>query len=129
MFGEPLLPPDSAVARGRLAEDIASAWLRLRGMTVLDRNRRGPRGEIDLLARTGPCLVFVEVRLRHGTSWVDAAGSIGPTKRARLRATARELLARREDLRWPGRTLRFDVVTLRIEGDALHVEHLEAVRV
>lgn len=128
MHPDPLLPPDSAVARGRLAEDIACAWLRLRGLTVLDRNRRAGSGEIDLLARDGSCLVFVEVRLREQEAWVGAAGSVDHRKRARMRSAARALLDRREDLRWSGRTLRFDVVTLTVDAAQLRVEHLVAVR-
>lgn len=129
MHPDPLLPPGSAVARGRLAEDIAGAWLRLRGLTVLDRNRRAGAGEIDLLARDGTCLVFVEVRLRERGAWVDAAGSVDHRKRARMRSAARELLERREDLRWPGRTLRFDVVALTVDAAQLRIEHLVAVRI
>lgn len=129
--GLPLVrtPPTSVAARGRLAEDIALAWLLLSGLTVLDRNRRGDGGEIDLIARDGDCLVFVEVRQRRSRSWVGASESVDARKRARLRACARRLLASREDLRWPGRTLRFDVVTLTTDTSTVVVEHLRAVRI
>ena len=126
---DPLLPPAGPAARGRVAEELASAWLRLRGLTVLDRNRRGDGGEIDLIAREGDCLVFVEVRMRDRNAWVNAGASVDHRKRARLRACARRLLERRDDLRWAGRTLRFDVVTLTAESGRLVVEHLRSVRV
>lgn len=129
MHPDPLLPPTSAAARGQLAEAIASDWLRLCGLVVLDRNRRGDGGEIDLIAREGDCLVFVEVRMRRHDAWVSAGASVDHRKRARLRACARRLLEQRDDLRWPGRTLRFDVVALTRENSRLVIEHLRSVRV
>lgn len=118
-----------AVYRGALAQEMAALYLRLRGYSILDANRRGGGGEIDLLARIGTTLVFVEVRLRAKGSWSCAAESIGRQKRARLRACARSLLSHREDLRWPGRQLRFDVVALDLGADGCHLAHLKAVAI
>ncbi len=116
------------VQRGRLAEALAAGWLRARGLQILDHNLRAGGGEIDLLARDGRTLVFVEVRLRRRGSWVGAAASISRTKRDRLRACARALLARRRDLIWPGRRLRFDVVSIEWNEDGLELRHLRQVR-
>jgi putative endonuclease len=122
-------PLRGAVERGRAGEDVAALYLRLQGFSILDRNRRGDGGEIDLLARDGRSLVFVEVRLRRAGARVGAAASISPDKRRRLRAAASRLLHARDDLTWPGRTVRFDVVTLELAGQELRVRHLRAVRV
>lgn len=129
-MNEGIGPPAPAVAalRGALAETIAALWLRMRGLEVLDRNLRADGGEVDLLARDGECLVFVEVRLRRGGAWVGAAASIDRDKRRRLRRCARALLRGREDLRWPGRTVRFDVVELESRQASLGVRHLVSVR-
>lgn len=51
--------------RGRRAETIAAWWLRLQGYAILARRLRTPRGEIDLIARRGGTLVFVEVKARR----------------------------------------------------------------
>ena len=118
-----------AVERGRAGEAMASLYLRLCGFEVLDGNRRGADGEIDLVAREGRSLVFVEVRLRRETARVPAAASIGVDKRRRLRAAASRLLATRDDLVWPGRTVRFDVVTVTLGRAGLALEHLRNVRV
>lgn len=125
---ERLDPLRGAVERGRAGETIAALFLRLRGMAVLDHNRRGDGGEIDLVARDGDCLVFVEVRLRRDDAWVGPASSIGPVKRRRLRAVASRLLRTRDDLVWPGRTVRFDVVSVSLGADGLRVQHLRGVR-
>lgn len=117
-----------AVERGRAGETIAALFLRLAGLTVLDANRRRGAGEIDLIAREGACLVFVEVRLRRADARAGAAASIDGRKRRRLRDAAGRLLRERDDLVWPGRRVRFDVVTLTLEGDGFQVRHLRNVR-
>jgi putative endonuclease len=51
-------------ARGLVAETIAAWWLRLKGYRILASRHRTPLGEIDLIARRGHSLVFVEVKAR-----------------------------------------------------------------
>ncbi len=118
---------DGGRRRGAEAEDIAELWLRWRGWTVLDRNRRGGGGEIDIIARDGRCLVFVEVRCRRRGSWVSAAATIGPEKRRRLRACARSLLSETR-FRWSDRRIRFDVITIESGPDGFGLRHLRNVR-
>ena len=95
-------------AAGAKAEAFAAQYLEARGLTVIERNFRRRRGEIDLIARDGDTLVFVEVRLRSRSDYGDAAASITAAKRARWAATAQLYLARF------GRTppCRFDAVLL-----------------
>ena len=58
------LPAGERLRLGAAAEDLAAAYLRLRGYEVLDRNVRVGGGEIDLIARRGAWLLFFEVRYR-----------------------------------------------------------------
>jgi hypothetical protein len=51
---------------GRRGEDLATAYLRQQGYVILARNWRCPVGEIDIVAREGEILAFVEVRTRRG---------------------------------------------------------------
>lgn len=93
---------------GREAEALAKRHLRERGLAIVGRNVRSRHGEIDLVARDGPTVVFVEVRLRRPGRHGDAADSITAAKRARLVAAAHEYLAR-----LPGSpACRFDAVLL-----------------
>lgn len=80
-------------ARGRRAEEQAAAFLEAQGLTVIARNYRCRFGEIDLIARDGAALVFVEVRMRSGSAFGGAAASITATKRDKLLRTARHYLA------------------------------------
>lgn len=53
-----------AERRGRQAERIAAWWLRLKGWTIIDRRVRTKVGEIDLIARRGALVSFIEVKAR-----------------------------------------------------------------
>lgn len=102
----------AAQARGGAAEEAAARFLAAKGLQVLARNYRTRLGEIDLVAREGATLVFVEVRLRSGARFGGAAESVDSRKRMRIESAARHFLARlgREP------ACRFDVVTLRGDG-------------
>lgn len=91
---------------GRTAEAIAATLLRLKGYRVLARRFRGRRGEIDLVARRGSVLAFIEVKRR--ASIVAAAESVSPRQRARIAAAAEEFIAARPRL--GGLGIRFDAI-------------------
>jgi putative endonuclease len=99
---------------------LAADFLIGRGLVLLERNFRCRRGEIDLIARDGETLVFVEVRLRTRRDFGGAAASITAAKRARLAAAALFYLGRLP--RTP--PCRFDAVLL----DAIDAERIEWLR-
>lgn len=80
-------------ARGQRAEDLAAEFLERQGLDLVERNYRCRFGEIDLIARDGSILVFVEVRMRAGMGFGGAAASITAVKRGRLTRAARHYLA------------------------------------
>jgi putative endonuclease len=88
--------PTPAQAAGGDAEDRAEAFLGSRGLAIVARNYRTRLGEIDLIARDGATLVFVEVRLRSDARFGGAAASVTPRKRRRIVAAARQFLMRFE---------------------------------
>ena len=101
--------PTPAQAAGGDAEDAAAAFLVSRGLSILARNYRTRLGEIDLIARDGEYLVFVEVRLRQGhEAYGGALASITERKRRRIVAAARQYLMRLA--RMP--PCRFDVIAM-----------------
>ena len=90
---------------GRRAETIAAFWLRLKGWAVLARRVRCPAGEVDLVARRGRTLAFVEVKARATAAEADLALD---DYRLRRVAAAAEALAHRYARE--GDTLRIDAV-------------------
>lgn len=92
--------------RGRWAEGLAVAWLRLSGYRVLARGYRTSLGEIDIIARRGRRLVFVEVKYRQTSA--DAAAALSPTQQARIARAAGLFIARNPD--YSDFEMRFDVI-------------------
>ena len=105
---------------GARAEQLAAEFLTARGLVVVERNWRRRCGELDLVARDGETLVFVEVRLRTRREFGGAAASITPAKRARLTAAAGHYLAGLASTP----ACRFDAVLL----DALDPARIEWLR-
>ena len=84
--------PPLKQSSGAAAEDLAAAYLTGQGLQLLARNFRVRGGEIDLILRDGPTLVFVEVRLRRSSAYGGAAASISAAKQRRLILAARHYL-------------------------------------
>ncbi|MBI5883819.1 MAG: YraN family protein [Elusimicrobia bacterium] len=104
-------------AKGSQAESSAADFLEKKGFSILERNYRLPFGEIDLVAREGDTVVFVEVKARSGSGFGGPEASVGSVKQRKLVRTAQAWLRSR---RWEG-PARFDVVA--IEGsDIRHIE-------
>lgn len=82
----------AAEKRGRRGEMLAAWYLRLKGYRILGRNLRTPRGEVDIAARKGGCLVFVEVKTRDTADELDLA--LDERRLARVAAAAEALIAR-----------------------------------
>jgi putative endonuclease len=77
---------------GRRAEALAALWLQLKGWSILARRVRTPVGEVDLVARRGRTVAFVEVKAR---ATADEAGwSLDEYRLRRVAAAASALVAR-----------------------------------
>ena len=96
---------------GMLGERLAAGYLRERGYEIVETNYRCREGEIDIVARHGGAIVFVEVRTRRGREFGTPEESITAAKRQRLRLTAARYLAEHEDL---PEEYRIDVVAIRM---------------
>ena len=77
---------------GRRAESVAALWLRLKGWAILARRVRTPRGEVDLVARRGRIVAFVEVKAR--ATEADIALSLDDYRLRRVAAAAEALAPR-----------------------------------
>jgi putative endonuclease len=77
---------------GNKAESLTAGELVRMGYTIVERNFRCRYGEIDIIARDGNCLVFVEVRSHASTEFGPPAESVGLRKQNRLYLTAETYL-------------------------------------
>ena len=98
---------------GRQGEDLACRELRRRGYAILARRFRTRHGEIDIVARDGDVLVFVEVKARSSRGFGGAVGAVTPRKRRQVMAMAQRYMAR---VGWAARPCRFDVVAVQADG-------------
>jgi putative endonuclease len=81
---------------GRLAESAAALLLRLKGFRILARGYKVPVGEIDIIARRGRLVAFVEVKARASA---DAANeALNPRQRRRIERAAGWFLAQHPDI-------------------------------
>jgi putative endonuclease len=90
---------------GRRAEAVAALWLQLKGWTILARRARTPLGEVDLIARRGRTLAFVEVKAR--STQLDAERALDDYRLRRVAAAAQALAPRYTR---DGDTLRIDAI-------------------
>jgi len=74
--------------KGDLGEKLAAGYLKKRGYKILDRNYRCREGELDIVARKGDCLVFVEVRTKSGNAFGTPEESVTATKRRHIAQAA-----------------------------------------
>jgi putative endonuclease len=100
--------------KGQAGENTAADFLTGNGMKILDRNFRCPPGEIDIIAKDGQAIVFVEVRTRQAKGFRTPEESITFRKRTRLIRAAQWYLKQRKLYNL---SARFDVVTIRWNGE------------
>ena len=96
-------------ALGKSGEDAAVAELERRGYAILARRYRAPQGEIDIVARDGETIVFVEVKAKETVEFGTAAEAVTAHKQRKVISVAVDYLARHRLIRSP---CRFDVVTI-----------------
>jgi putative endonuclease len=102
----PLPERQAAFRLGLSAEMRAAAWLLAKGYRISARRWKSPVGEIDIVARRGETLIFVEVKARDHLD--AAAEAVTPRQRQRIVAAAEAWLAQHPDDVM--REMRFDVV-------------------
>jgi len=111
---------------GREGERIAAIALEGKGLVIVARNYAVHRmGEIDIIARDGEIVVFVEVKTRKNADFARAADFVGASKQQKIRNTALTWLIEQGE---SDRQARFDVVEVyydRVAGGPARVNHIE----
>ena len=111
------------MALGKSGEDLACRELERRGYAIVARRFRVRSGELDIVARDGPVLVFVEVKTRGASRrFGDAAEAVTFTKQRRIARLANEYLLRHKLSDCP---CRFDVVSVDVGAGTPVVEIIQ----
>lgn len=102
-----------------MGEDLACGELRRRGYAILARRYRTRHGEIDIIAREGETVVFVEVKARSDEAFGGGGAAVTAWKQQRIVRMATDYLARHGLLEAP---CRFDVVTVQFDAGRPRLE-------
>jgi putative endonuclease len=113
-------------AKGRHAESVVAMSMASEGWSVLERNWRRGRGEIDIVAFRAGTLAFVEVKTIDAFGTESLAVSVGPGKRARIVETSKLFLAMHRE--FSSATVRYDVASVRSGAMADYYENAFAER-
>jgi putative endonuclease len=122
---------NARIRLGAHGEDIACAHLERAGFALIERNGRcGRLGELDVVARSGRCLIFCEVKTRVAGTTAGPAGpldAIGPAKRRRIRRLAAEWLRTRPQDAPRAAWIRFDAIGVVVDcrGRLVSLDHVE----
>ncbi len=108
----------AAEARGRRGERMAAWYLRLKGWRILDQRVRTPAGEVDLVAKRGALIAFVEVKVRATAAELDFA--IDERRLARVAAAAGILMP---VYATAGEDIRIDVILIAPGTRPRHIEN------
>ena len=107
-----------AETSGRKGETIAAWYLRIKGWRILDTRVRTPAGEVDLVAKRGKLIAFVEVKTRATAGELDFA--IDERRLSRVAAAA-EILSPRYAV--AGEDIRIDVILISPCARPRHIEN------
>lgn len=100
-------------AIGARAEDRAAAYLAGEGLVLLARNYAIRGAEVDIIAREGDCVVFVEVKYRASARYAAPRESVTPAKQRRVCMAAMRYL---QETGLSEAAVRFDVIEITPEG-------------
>ena len=114
--------PDPRHSLGARAEQLVCERLEREGWTIVDRNARVGRLEIDVIARRGTLLVFCEVRARRRGGFVDPLATIDDAKMRRVRRAARGWLLEHGR---GGQAVRLDAASVTFDGAEPRIEYVE----
>jgi len=108
---------------GARGEELATTFLLKSGLKIIEQNFRCKGGEIDIVAKDGSTLVFVEVKTRKTLTYGVPQLAVTPFKQRQISKAALTWLARNRKTDSPAR---FDVIAILMTGDCSHtIEHIK----
>ena len=108
---------------GKLGEDAAARWLEAHGHSVLSRNWRGGRVELDIVTVDTEGIHFVEVKSRKAPVMADPAVNVTSGKRQHIVEAARRWL--RSNPRFGNLEVYFDILTVVFDHNNTHINYYQ----
>ncbi|MCL2839537.1 MAG: YraN family protein [Defluviitaleaceae bacterium] len=108
--------------QGMHGQDEAEIFLKSKNYKILERNYRIRTGEIDLIARDGSFIVFIEVKYRRSVSYGFPREAVGRVKQEKIIRTAMHYIATKK---LENQDCRFDVVEVLHQNGNIHINHIE----
>ncbi len=105
--------------KGKQGEMLAARYLASKGYSILETNWRYSRSEIDIIAKQGDTLVFVEVKTRSSNHVMDPEDSISPAKVKRIADAATRYM----DFTAHEWAIRFDVIGILLKANGQYEIH------
>lgn len=106
---------------GKEGEQLAVEYLAGKGYDIIERNWRFKKNEIDIIAREGDVLVFVEVKTRHENYLVEPELSVSK-KQQRAIITAANAYIVEKDIDCEAR---FDIISIVISSEGTNIKHID----
>jgi putative endonuclease len=121
--------PEGGSPRARLgqrAEEAVAHYLERAGFSIVARNLRLGRLELDIVARRAELILVVEVRTRGVGSWTSGLGSVSRAKRERIRRAGQRLWHDRYRADPSVERMRFDAASVHFEGGEADIDYVVA---
>lgn len=108
---------------GKSGEMAAEIYLKNQGYSIINRNFRCKKGEIDIIVKKHNILAFVEVKTRNSLKYGSPSEAITESKIKHIRSTALWYISTR-NLNRPGLDYRFDVIEILRMNDQQYINHI-----
>ena len=106
---------------GKKGEEIAVAYLKKKGYFIIEQNWRYGHLELDIIAKTNAMLAIIEVKTRTSNALYDPAISVNRLKQKQLIRAANRYIQQHNI----SNEVRFDIISILLEGKQPIIEHLE----
>lgn len=106
---------------GSKGEDLAAEFLKGKGYRIIGRNYKTPVGELDIIAKDGETLVFIEVKTRSSNAFGYPFEAVDSRKKRKLKNLALFYLKNQKK----NCAARFDVISINLTGTKKEIEHIK----
>lgn len=114
---------ESRINLGKHGEDLATVFLKQKGFQIITRNYRQKTGEVDIIAKDGDTLIFIEVKTRSSLLFGQPFEAVTKKKQTQLNRIALDYMTRNKI---NNQAARFDVISILIEQNKKpKIEHLQ----